>query len=75
MHIIYVNTKFQTRSTNDSLPIAIKTTSKYTFHAAAILFYILHTQQKLHKNCIFFEDFLPYVISGPYINPLKRRLV
>jgi len=31
----------------------------------AILFYIL--QKEPNKSCIFFEDLLPYIISGTYL--------
>jgi hypothetical protein len=56
MFTLNLQTKFQTRTSNDSLVILIKQKAKNTFHPAVVLFYIMLRKSYLTKYAYFLRS-------------------
>jgi hypothetical protein len=57
---------FQMSSYTGSFIISVKLNGKENIHMAKMLVFYILQKNYLNKNCMFFNDLLPYIISGPY---------
>jgi hypothetical protein len=55
MFMVYINTKFNIPSSSGPLVIATEPIAKYTFHAAAILFFHILQNKYINQSCLFFN--------------------